>query len=163
MSSSRRHSGRRRPSKGNKLAKNNNITLLKLLDPVVQSVLIVLFLYCIDDEKLFPYRIIFFILLIWQAVSALLNFLLTGMKLLTNERTIYLATMCIYMLFFFFFERHVKEHFVAFDEISKPNIPLYRLITMTIAMAIAFWYNLICYREIRTMLSGVVNRGRGRD
>ena len=133
--------------------------LLKLIDPIGQSVLIVFFLYCIDAEKTISYRSVLMILVAWQIISVFINFFLGELKLLKNERILYLVTITLYMTFFFLFEHHVKEQFIALDEGVKATIPLHRVITMSIAIIIAFWYNIICYREIRTLLGGVINRG----
>jgi hypothetical protein len=160
--SSNRHSRTRRNAKAKKLEKSNNILLLKLIDPIVQSALIVFFLYCIDTEKHFPYRSVLLILISWQMVSVFVNFFLGEYKLLKNERLLYLATIILYVIFFFFVERNVREQFVPIDEGVKATIPIRRVIVMSIGIIIAFWYNFICYREVRSLLTLEINRGKGK-
>ena len=133
--------------------------LLKLIDPIVQSALIVFFLYCIDSEKHFPYRTVLLFLIGWQIVSVFINFFLQSLKLLKNERLLYLASIVLYMIFFFFFERHIKDELIPLDEGAKATIPIGRVIVMSIGIIIAFWYNFICYREVRSLLEVEINRG----
>lgn len=160
--SSHRHSRSKRNTRAKNPEKSNNILLLKVVDPIVQSALLVFFLYCIDSEKHFPYRTVLLFLIGWQIVSVLINFFLKGLKLLTIERVLYFATIIVYLIFFFFVERHVKEQFVPLDEGVKATIPIRRVIVMSIGVIIAFWYTFICYREVRSLLTLQINRGKGK-
>jgi hypothetical protein len=160
--SSHRHSSSKRNTKAKNHGKSNNVLLFKLIDPIVQSALIVFFLFCIDTEKHFPYRTVLLFLIGWQIVSVLINFLLRKLKLLTIERLLYFVTIILYLIFFFFVERHVKEQFVPLDEGIKAAIPIRRVIVMSIGVIIAFWYTFICYREVRSLLTLEINRGKGK-
>lgn len=127
--SSRSRSGRHRTSqKVTKLSQSNNVMLFKLIDPIGQSLLFVLFLYCIDSEKHFSYRMVLYILVGWQLVSVFINMFFGALKLLKNERILYLVVMLAYMVFFYFFERSVKENFIALDHGASPSIPMNRVI-----------------------------------
>jgi len=158
MSSNRTRSGKP-SSRGSKVKKNNNIQLFKLLDPIGQSIFFVFFLYTLDAQNHFPYKRALFILVTWQLVSVIINFFLVHLKQLRLERLLYLVTMVIYLVVFFYLNKHVKENFVALDEGLKANVPIHQVIIMTVGMIIAFWYNVICYREFRSEF-GAINRGK---
>jgi hypothetical protein len=59
------------------------------------------------------------------------------------------------MVLFFYLERHLKDKLIAIDETEEPYIHVYQSILMSGAVLLAFWYNVICYREIKSMLSGM--------
>lgn len=145
----------RRSAKVTNHLKNNNIVLLKLFDPIIQSVIFIIFLYCLDSESHgISYRSILLLLVAWQLASSFLNFFLKDPKLLKMERISYVIVMTIYMIIFFIVERRVKEHYIGINETDIPNIPVYQASLMTGVVIITFWYNIICYREIRSLLGG---------
>ncbi len=159
--SSSRHRSRKSPTKVNKLTRNNNIQLFKLIDPIIQSVLFIVFLYCLDSQSHFSYRTIMLITIAWQLLSAFVNFIINDPKQLKLQRASYLVVIALFLVVYFYFERNTIETMIPLDQGLKPTIPLKQVILMSIAMIIAFWYNVICYREIRTIMGGVINRGRG--
>jgi hypothetical protein len=84
-------------------------------------------------------------------VSAITNFILNPPGLQKNARSIHLIIIGAYMLVFFYIEKHVAERFITTNERGKTTIPLYKAILETGAMAIAFWYNYICFKEVKRM------------
>lgn len=151
--------GRRRSSSGRrhtrKRRKNTiNILVFKSIDPVLQSLLFVFFLYCIDSETDIPHRDILLYLSGWQLISGIVNFFIKDPEQLRTQRLVCMVTIVAYMTFFTYFVNNVPEHMIALSKTDKPNYPLHEILLSGIALVIAFWYNLICYRELRAMLKG---------
>lgn len=157
-----RHRSRRSRLKVNKVTKSNNIQLYKLIDPIVQSVLFVVFLYCLDAQSHLSYKLVMFITLGWQLQSVAVNFLINDPKQLKLQRTGFTVVVLGFIGVYYAMTHNTTETMVALDNGLKPNIPLKQVILMTVALVIAFWYNVICYKEIRTIMGGVINRGRGK-
>ncbi|MCD6012377.1 MAG: hypothetical protein K0Q79_2239 [Flavipsychrobacter sp.] len=135
--------------------------MIKLLDPVVQSVGIIFFIYCLDANTHISYRMVLIALIGWQMLSVIVNFFFWKLKLLKAERILFSICMLVYLGVFYFFERNVKENFVPLDTGLKPSVPMNQVVLMTVGVVIAFWYNVICYREFRKMF-GAINRGNNR-
>ncbi len=159
--SSRKHSRSRPASKTNKHAKSSNIQLFKLIDPIGQSVLFVFFLFCIDSEKHFSYKTVLVLIFCWQFASCFINFLFTSLKLLRGERISYLIVVAGYLAFMYYFLGHVTEKKIALDQGEQATIPMYQVLIMSGAMILAFWYNVICYREFKSLYAAV-NRGNNK-
>ena len=96
-------------------------------------------------------------LVAWQIMSALANFFYRDTKALRTERLIYLAVNLFYMGLFFFLEKRLagKEINFGINETDQPYIHLYQTLLMSGVVIIAFWYNIICYREVKSLMSGV--------
>lgn len=164
---SSRHSSRGRSSKSktprvsSRHLKYSNVMVLKLVDPIVQSLLFILFIYSLDTSAEFSYRQALNLLVGWQIVSSIANLFFNPPNQLRTERLICLLLIIIYMPVFFYFQRHLKEVWVQLRQAlyDDPTIPLYDIILESIAIIIAFWYYTICFREIR-MLMG---KGYGED
>lgn len=133
-----------------KLTKSSNVQMYKLVDPIVQSLGIILFIYCLDAHAGIPSRWVLFALIGWQMLSVVINLFLGEMKLLKAERAIYFIAMLIYLGAYYFYE-----------ESGQPSVSLDQIILTSTGLVIAFWYNVICYREFRKIF-GAINRGNNR-
>ena len=135
---------------------NNNVVILKIGDPVVQFGIFIYFLYCLDSEVQQPsYRTVLLLLVGWQLMSAIANFFYRDTKALNTERLIYLAVNIGYMALFFFLEKHLPEKNFGINETDAPFIHRNQIILMGGALIIAFWYNILCYREVKGLLSNM--------
>lgn len=153
--------GSRTYTQTNKHIKNSNIQLFKLADPIGQSILFILFLFCIDGEMHLSYRTLLYCIIGWQLLSCCINFLLVNVKLLVRERLAYIVSVILCMAVYYYLRHNVPEHLVALNEMDKPTIPLHEMIIATITMSIAFWYNVICFREFKKIF-GSINRGNNK-
>lgn len=145
----------RRSSKVTKQLSNNNILLFKLFDPIVQSAIIIFFIYCLDAEVQQPsYRLVLRLVVVWQLTSSFLNFFLRDPKLLVKERIAFVFAMVFYLIMFFFVERSIKESYIGINE-KDANIPVHQALLMAGLVILTFWYNVTCYREIKSLLGGV--------
>ncbi len=133
-----------------KINKNSNVQMYKLVDPIVQSLGIILFIYSLDVHAGIPSRWVLFALIGWQMLSVAINLFLGEMKLLKAERAIYFIAMLIYLAVYYFYE-----------ESAQPSVSLNQIILISVGVVIAFWYNVICYREFRKIF-GAINRGNNR-
>jgi hypothetical protein len=124
----------------------------KLVDPIVQSLLIILFVLTLDTDFDFSPRRALYMIIGWQILSAVVNFILNVPTQLRRERIVYLVTIVLYMPLFFYLERHVNEIWITVRHGDDPTIPVYRIIFESVAIVISFWYYVICFREIRTMM-----------
>ena len=129
--------------------------MIKLFDPIVQVIIFIYFLYCLDAEANgVSYRTILFVLIGWQTISALFNLFLNDPKLLKRQRVAYLIVNILFMAAFFFIESHVKEKDFGINETDIPFIHRNQTILMGGAIIIAFWYNVLCYKEIKSLMAG---------
>jgi hypothetical protein len=153
--SSRKKSSRSKPASGNRHIKSNNVMVIKLVDPIIQSLLFILFVYSLDTSAEFNYRKALYMIIGWQLISSVFNFIINPPNILKKERLIYLVVICLYMPCFFYIEAHVTEVWLTLRPGDNPDIPLYDLILESIAGLIAFWYYVICFREIREMMGKI--------
>ena len=145
----------KRGAKMQKQLKSSNVFLIKLIDPIVQCLVFVYFLYCLDAEANGPsYRAVLLFLIGWQTVSALFNLFLNDPKLLKGQRLAYLIVNVCYMAAFFFIESHFSEKDFGINETDIPFLHRNQTLLMGGAIIIAFWYNVTCYREIKGLLAG---------
>ncbi len=77
-------------------------------------------------------------------MSVNINFFLGEMNLLKAERAIYFITMLIYLAAYYFFVESVQL-----------SVSLNQVILVSVGVVIAFWYNVICYREFRKIFGAV--------
>jgi hypothetical protein len=141
--------------------KNSNIQIFKLIDPVFQSALMIFFLFSLDTEKSFSYRTALMLIIGWQVFSIFIHLLFTDTKLLRKERLFCFILIVLYFALHFYFEKNGNEQFFALNEYETPTIPLYSMALASYAILLAFWYNVICYREFKT-LHMKINRGNNR-
>ena len=154
---SRNRSSRRTRSRGNHITRANNVLVFKLVDPICQSLLFIFFFYCLDSDTDTQYQVILDIIVGWQILSCLVNFLIRPVSLLKRARFLWLITMISYIVLYYFIEKTIPEKTIVLREAKNLNIPLHDMILEAGALIIAFWYYVICFREIRTMLTSVNN------
>ncbi len=134
---------------------SNNIVIFKFVDNIVQFGIFIYFLYCLDSDAQTSYRSVFLLLVVWQIMSAFANLFYRDIKALRTERLIYLAVNICYMALFFFLEQHLPEKKYGINEMDVPFIHRNQTFLMGGALIIAFWYNIICFREIKSLFAGV--------
>lgn len=148
---------KKKRSRGNRHKRANNILVFKLVDPIFQSLLFILFIYSIDTDYInnggIPYRTILMALIGLQFLSFVINFFIKEETQLKNERLLYLATLVIYFLSFYFIQRMVNPKYIeVITGMGKEKLDFTEIALMTVAIIISFWYFVICFREIRDML-----------
>lgn len=126
--------------------------VVKLVDPIIQSLLFILFLLSLDTDFDFSPRKALYMIIAWQIASAVMNFVLNAANQLRKERIAYLITTILYTPLFLFLERHVNEIWLTARYGEDPSIPVYQIIFESVAIIISFWYYVICFREIRGMI-----------
>ena len=87
-----------------------NVEFFKLIDPVGQSLLFILFGYSLDSG--ISYNMVLLMLAAWQFASWGIHFFLKSVKLLKNERLMWLVTAIIFLPVYFYISRHVAEKYV---------------------------------------------------
>jgi hypothetical protein len=146
MSSKKRKKTRRRSG-------TNNILVFKLIDPILQSLLFIFFIYSIDTDSDTSYRSVLQLLVCLQLVSMVINFFISDENQLKNERFIYLGTIGLYLISFFIIGKTVNPKYVEVIMGSGPvKMDMLEIILMSVAVVISFWYFTICFREIRGLL-----------
>ncbi len=123
----------------------------KITDPIVQTILFLVFTWCLNINV--GYRVVFYLLLLWQLMSALLHLTFKKITKLKKERKIHLVAFSIYLALYFvvivfFPAQYVNEQFA--DGFVK--IPVYDLVFISLGMVICFWYSVICFREIKRIV-----------
>jgi hypothetical protein len=154
---SSRRSSRRNKQRGNGITKANNVLVFKLVDPIIQSLLIIFFVYCLDSDTDIQYQGILQIIIGWQILSCIANFFLNPPDLLKKERIAWFIIILLYSGLYYFVGNHVHERFIVVKQANNSTIPLYDSIFEIGGMIISFWYYVICFREIRAMLTSRTN------
>ena len=77
-----------------------NVEFFKLIDPVGQSLLFILFGYSLDSG--ISYNMVLLMLAAWQFASWGIHFFLKSVKLLKNERLMWLVTAIIFLPVYFY-------------------------------------------------------------
>jgi len=127
----------------------------KLVDPAVQSILFILLIYTTDTNRgdgdiiKVAYPTVFKMLLGVQLFSVAVNFFLGELNVFKFERLAYLGS-----LIAFFIIRAVISNFQEryLELFAGTNLPLKETFIMVMGSALAFWYFVICFREIRNLL-----------
>jgi hypothetical protein len=68
--------------------------VFKIIDPILQSLLFIFFIYSIDPNGITSYRNVLLALFSLQALSLLLNFFIKDKQQLKNERLLYVTIFC---------------------------------------------------------------------
>ncbi len=129
----------------------NNIRLFKIIDPIVQSLLFILFTYSIDSNM--PYGIIFLILLCWQLISAVVHPYFRRTSMLKKQRRAHLIVLAAYSVAYVAITFAVTEQY--FEDRTGDGfikLPIYNTALIAGGLIICFWYSVICLREIRRIL-----------
>ena len=154
---SSRRSSRRQRSRSSQITRANNVLVFKLVDPIIQSLLFILFIYCLDSDTEIQYQLILTLIVGWQILSCIANLFFNPPDQLKKGRMAFLITIVLYMTCAHFFLTNVHEKVVVITLANNIPINVYESIIQTITMIISFWYYVICFREIRAMLTSVNN------
>ena len=154
---SKRSSSRRTKSRGSQITRANNILVFKLIDPICQSLLFIFFIYCLDSDTEIQYQGILQIIVGWQILSCIANLLLNPPDQLKKGRLAFLVIIIVYMISSHFILTHVTEKIIVLKQTIKVSLPLYESISEAGTMILSFWYYVICFREIRAMLTSATN------
>ncbi len=135
--------------------RDRNVPLIKLVDPIIQSVLFILFLYALDADFFVPYDTLFYSLISVQILSLVVNFFLRSpqLELIMNERIAYAVVILVYLSVYYYMRTRIDERFLQVTPGSQTNsMPVYEVILNAVGCLIAFWYFFICFREVRDIL-----------
>lgn len=128
------------------------VKLTKTIDPVLQSALLVFFIFSLD-ERVSYYKTIYFIVLALQVISWLYNMVVPFRKKLKIERYIYIVAIAVWGISYYYTKTHVHEkYFVDRDFRMLARTGIYDFSFMAIGLLLMGWYSLICFREIRGTL-----------
>jgi len=127
-----------------------NVEFLKLIDPLGQSLLFILFGYSLDSG--ISYHMVLLMLACWQLLSWAIHFFIKSFKVLKNERFFYIISSLVYLLVYVYITKKVKENYIAVrDPQGLTQYPLHEIILVSIGLIIAFWYYVICFREVKVL------------
>jgi hypothetical protein len=148
-----RQSGRKKQPKPGKPSQNGNLTLLKVIDPAVQSLLFILLIYNIGTDTGAVIRKHFYLVFGWQLLSSFMNFFVKSVTLLMMERLFFLASVLLCAFLFVLYRKHTT-YVTRWSGMSV--ITFYDIIMLSLAIGAAFWYFLICFREARSLLKTTI-------
>jgi len=140
-----------------RLMRSNNVLVFKLIDPICQSLLFILFVYVIDVDNGFSdsgitYRSVLELIIGLQVLSAIINFFINEPKQLKTERVMYLVTISLYLLFYYINRNGNEKYLEVIGGGGPVKMPVHEILLMTAGLLITFWYFVICFREIRSLL-----------
>jgi len=125
-----------------------NVDFFKLIDPVGQSLLFILFGYSLDSG--ISYNMVLLMLAAWQLASWGIHFFFRSVKLLKNERLVWVLCAIIFLPLYYYISRHIPEKFIEVrDPMGLTRYPEHEIMLVAIGLIIAFWYYVICFREVR--------------
>ena len=131
------------------VAMTRNIQTIKLVDPIVQSLLFVLFAYSLDGGN---YVTPMLLIMAWVVVSSAVHVFLDFSRKKIVERAINFILVVIFLAVWFL-TRNNKEHFIETIGGDGPmEVPIRQTIMVSLGIAIAFWYYVICFREVRYII-----------
>lgn len=130
------------------------IRLFKTLDPVFQSLLFVLFTFCLSGTL--PYMWVFATLFIWQLVSAIAHTTFRRTTMLKKQRKYHLIVAAVYVVIFIAVSFLLPErYFVDRSPEGIIKLPIHQILLVAVGMGVSFWYSVICFREIRRIYKKV--------
>lgn len=136
------------------------IRFFKIADPIIQSLLFMLFTYAIysDEPYYVPYKLAFNLLLFWQLISAVAHQYFKRTTKLKKQRKYHLITVSVYLVLYLLISFIIPERIVE-DRVSDGTlrIPIYSIGIVAVGLGICFWYSILCFREIKRILKKAHN------
>jgi hypothetical protein len=140
-----------RVNDGGARKRSGNVRIFKVVDPILQAVLIVSFICCDVDGTFygFSYLSIVYALAGLQFISSIANLFFKKEEygILTISHIIYAIVIVPFMYFY-----HSKDFT---DNAAIPfgfgYIPWIYTTLNVCVVVLAFWYNIVCLREVKTM------------
>lgn len=128
------------------------VRIFKLVDAIVQGLLFVLFIFNIDTDPDIPYRLILYILICWQVLSSIANYVIHHRTRIKKKRILYLVSISVYLLLFLFFGLHLNQQVIKPPTPGElPTLPFKEIAFIGCGLAICFWYNVTCVFEIQKL------------
>jgi hypothetical protein len=127
------------------------VKIFKIADPIFQSVLLILLAYSFDYTDYYKYFLP--AILGWQMVSSIVHFFIRSKSKKKVERLIYFILVSFSVWVLFYFRTHMADPaYKNFMQATWLEIPVPELCFVVTEGVFAFWYYLICFREIRSVL-----------
>ncbi len=128
-----------------------NIRLFKTTDPIVQSVLFIVFMGSIVSSV--PYKAVFLVLFSWQLLSAAAHFFFRRTTMLRTQRKAHMIVALAYVAAYIYVSVAVPEKYVQdLTARGMEQFPVYSITLVALGLCICFWYSVICFREIKRIL-----------
>lgn len=162
--SSRKRTRKRIKTGGGSYKRNKTAytVVYKLIDPVLQGFLFVTFVYSLDSEfRDFSYRMVFLLIIALQIISLIVNFLLNPPENLNKERLLYAAILIASLIGSVFIIQNFQENYMEVRQGDFPKLPIREIILDTVVIVISFWYNIICFRELKAILKSYNEEDEG--
>ena len=135
------------------------VKVIKIVDPIVQSLLFVFFCYSLDEGK---YQNAFIFMLSWELLSAVVHSFLFFSKKKVLERVVNFALMVLALAAFFVVKKYKESYVEVILGDGPVMFPVHEMIVMSFGVIVSFWYNFICFREIKSTLKGKSKKRRRR-
>jgi hypothetical protein len=152
---------RRKKHRSSRVMRSNNILLFKVVDPIIQSLLFILFVYSIDVEGAsldITYTQVFYLIVGVQVAGAIANLFINEEEQLKFQRIGYLVAIGVFLGVYHFAGAHVQEKYIeTIGGRGAMKMPLIEIVLLTTGTVICFWYYVTCFREVRDMLAKAKN------
>jgi hypothetical protein len=110
-----------------------------------------------DTETEIQYQLILTLIVGWQVLSSIANLIINPPEQAKTARLAFLGIMILYMVGGHFFLTNVTDRIIDITAF-KAKLPLYQSLVELGMFLLAFWYYIICFREIRALLTSVNNQ-----
>lgn len=125
------------------------VSIVKIIDPIVQSLLLVMFIISLDEGGS-SYRSYFFSMIGLQVVSFIFNLVVRARKKLKKERWAYIALLAVWGVVYYYVKSHVHERYFKGQDLGViARSGVYEFYLMLAGSVLYGWYSLICFREIK--------------
>ena len=131
------------------------VKIFKILDPVLQSVFLILYFFYTDTNvKGTKYHLIIMTLLRWQTVSALIQIFIKFHKKLKLERWLFIAAVFVFFYLYKKINLGFDESYLSVVTGRGPTkIGAHDFALMAFGIGLGFWYYVICFREVNALLN----------
>ena len=140
---------RRKHQRKSRRKRTGNTLVFKLVDPILQSMLFIFFIYCLDANSGFSHQLVLLLMLGLQMLSLATNFFIQSEEQLKKERLFYLVAICLYLVVSAVI---MKGDFKYLFIIGPQADTMTNVLTAGI-IVLSFWYFIICFREVRSLLT----------
>lgn len=127
------------------------VQTFKIVDPAGQSLLFLVLAYLFDYKNYIQFYLP--VIFAWQFLSSFIHIFFHTRAKFVTERVIYFVLAILFYLLFLYMQKQVlNPKYKLFMQNGPNSIPAYECFFVLFESILAFWYYLICFREINLAL-----------
>lgn len=128
--------------------------IIKITDLIIQTILLFEFGFRIGMG--YNTLAVLVIVLVWQMISCITHYFLSYHRKLKIQRNTHIVILSLFFIFLLYYNNTLKKAWVEkVKALAMSNFPFAEVAVVAIGAAIAMWYFVICFREIKRVLKKV--------